>query len=93
MGLERVKKGSRDLWTAPYHLHEENDEEALEIGCNTGCVYQKVGDVNPDHRWCFKKGNLPSTCLIGNEPLPETRVDERSLNDTQRRALSDALGM
>ena len=77
-----------------YFLLEKDNKEAQELGCNSGCVYWKVYDENPDNRWCFKKGILQSECLVPDDLTlsPELRVNSKSLSQPQSQALSQALG-
>ena len=77
-----------------YLLLEKDNKEAQDNGCNSGCVYWKMGDENPNNRWCFKKGILQSECLVPDDltSSPELRVNSKNLSPSQNQALSQALG-
>ena len=64
-------------------LLEDCEEDTKAHDCVNGCVYHKVGDTNPQDRWCFKKGgNVQPKCQEKEAPAPASHPCDRDCNAT-----------
>ena len=46
-----------------YNLVENNDKDAISLGCKNACSYTLEKDTNLGGKYCFKQGNQEAKCL------------------------------
>ena len=56
---------SKRVGDVSYKLLSESDTSAY--GCQSSCIYESADE--PGKKYCFKSGNLTSTCLGGGEGM------------------------